>query len=172
MPLQPEFVAVICGVLQNKEMNFLKKTRFFCLFLAGIILSATLAVRGHTPRSGAPQNSNGKTTKAPVDPPKSKTDLTGAYSGNVKITGAFEMSGEGDITITGNFVTIVADGSSQTGRIFAVAKKGYIGVRIHLTHVRDPATGTELILMARATRKGSSLILTPEPKAANTISFK
>jgi hypothetical protein len=101
-----------------------------------------------------------------------QTDLSGTYTGKLKMTGSHEMEGDGTITITGNNVTIESGGMTHTGRIFAVTTRGYTGVTMAFADVQDSATNTNLIVMARARKRGDRLQLTPVPGARNVIAFR
>lgn len=99
-------------------------------------------------------------------------DLSGTYTGKIKMTGSHEMEGDGTITISGNNVTIDAGGMTHTGRIFAVTTRGYTGVTMAFPDIKDTATDTNLIVMARARKRGDRLWLTPVPGARNVIAFR
>ena len=152
-----------------------KKISFIYLVIFGAVLVAIAAVSGVTAeRGGFPQNTNSSTTtNAPSeDVPSAQVDLSGTYTGNIKITGSHEMSGDGTITINGNQVTVEAAGMTHNGRIFPVTTRGYTGVTMYFPDVEDSASKTGLVVMARAKKKGDKLTLTPVPNARNTISFK
>lgn len=101
-----------------------------------------------------------------------QADLSGTYTGKLKMTGSHEMEGDGTITISGNNVTIEAAGMTHTGRIFAVTTRGYTGVTMAFPDIQDTATNTNLIVMARARKRGDRLWLTPVPNARNVIAFR
>jgi hypothetical protein len=101
-----------------------------------------------------------------------QTDLSGTYTGQLKMTGSHEMEGDGTITITGNNVTIEAAGMTHSGRIFAVTTRGYTGVTMYFPDMQDTATNTNLVVMARARKRGDRLQLTPVPGARNVIAFR
>lgn len=101
-----------------------------------------------------------------------QTDLSGTYTGKLKMTGSHEMEGDGTITITGNNVTIESSGMTHSGRIFAVTTRGYTGVTMYFPDIKDTATDTNLVVMARARKRGDRLTLTPVPGARNVIAFR
>lgn len=151
-----------------------KKISVIYLVICGVVLIATAAVSAVTAELGGfPQNANSSTTSAPAeDVPSAQVDLSGTYTGNIKITGSHEMAGDGTITINGNQVTIEAAGMTHSGRIFAVTTRGYTGVTMYFPDVEDSASKTGLVVMSRAKKKGDRLTLTPIPNARNTISFR
>lgn len=152
-----------------------KKIIVIYLVVFGAVLTAAAAVSSVTAELGAvPQNTNSSTTtNAPSeDIASAQVDLSGTYTGNIKITGSHEMSGEGTITIDGNKVTIEAGGMTHNGRFFAVTTRGYTGATMYFPDVEDSASKTGLVVMSRAKKKGTRLTLTPVPSARNTISFK
>ncbi len=101
-----------------------------------------------------------------------QTDLSGTYTGKLKMTGSHEMEGDGTITISGNSVTIESGGMTHTGRIYAVTTRGYTGVTMSFADMQDTATNTVLIVMSRARKRGDRLSLTPVPGARNTLAFR
>ncbi len=152
-----------------------KKISVIYLVIFGAVLVAIAAVSGVTAElGGVPQNTNSSTTtNAPSEDVASpQVDLSGTYTGNIKITGSHEMSGDGTITINGNQVTIEAAGMTHSGRIFAVTTRGYTGVTMYFPDVEDSVSKTGLVVMSRAKKKGDRLTLTAVPNARNTISFR
>jgi hypothetical protein len=101
-----------------------------------------------------------------------QTDLSGTYTGKLKMSGSHEMEGDGTITISGNSVTIESGGMSHAGRIYAVTTRGYTGVTMYFPDISDTATNTNLVLMSRARKRGDRLTLTPVPGARNTLAFR
>ena len=152
-----------------------KKISIIYLFVSGAVLIAAAAASAGTaePRR-VPQNANSSTTmEAPAqDAPSEQVDLSGTYTGNIKLSGSHEMAGDGTITINGNQVTIEAAGMTHNGRISAVTTRGYTGVTMYFPDVEDSASKTGLMVMGRAKKKGDRLTLTSVPNARNTISFK
>lgn len=101
-----------------------------------------------------------------------QADLSGTYTGKIKMTGSHEMEGDGTITISGNTVTIEAAGMTHTGRIYAVTTRGYTGVTMYFPDIQDAVSNTGLVAMARARKRGDRLSLTPVPGARNVITFR
>lgn len=150
----------------NKKISNIYLVVLAAFVTAVAAISVTAGLRG-------PQNANSSTTtNSSQEIVSDQVDLSGTYTGTIKITGSHEMSGEGTITISGSTVTIEAGGMTHTGRIFAVTTRGYTGVTMYFPDVEDSATKTGLVLMARAKKKGEHLMLTPVPGARNTIWFK
>ena len=88
-----------------------KKISVIYLVICGVVLIATAAVSAVTAELGGfPQNANSSTSAPAEDVPSAQVDLSGTYTGNIKITGSHEMAGDGTITINGNQVTIEAAG--------------------------------------------------------------
>lgn len=156
----------------NKKISVI-----YSLVLGGGLIVA-IATSGATAETGrTPQNTNSSTaTNAPQDravaPPSEQVDLSGTYTGKLKLTGSHEMEGEGTISISGNDVTIEAAGMTHKGRVYAVTTRGYTGVTMYFPDVPDQATKAGLVVMARAKKKGDRLTLTPVPNARNIITFK
>jgi hypothetical protein len=101
-----------------------------------------------------------------------QTDLSGTYTGKLKMSGSHPMEGDGTITISGNSVTIESGGMAHAGRIFAVTTRGYTGVTMYFPDIQDTASNTNLVLMSRARKRGDRLSLTPVPGARNTLTFR
>jgi len=161
----------------NKKISVI-----YTVVIGGVLLIA-VSVSGVTFEPGkTPQNTNSsRTTNAPQDTvaapppqesPSEQVDLSGTYTGNLKLTGSHEMEGAGTITISGNSVTIEAAGMTHTGRFYAVTTRGYTGVTMYFPDVPDTATGGGLVVMARGRKRGDRLNLTPVPNARNTITFR
>ena len=155
-----------------------KKIRvIYSLVLGGVLIVAIAAI-GVTAEPGrTPQNANSSsTTNSPQDmavaPPSEQVDLSGTYTGKLKLTGSHEMEGDGTITISGNDVTIEASGMTHKGRVSAVTTRGYTGVTMYFPDVPDEATKAGLVVMARAKKKGDRLTLTSVPNARNIITFR
>ena len=148
-----------------------KKIIVIYLVVFSVVLTAAAAVSS-VPAELGPVLQN---TNSPSDVP---LDLSGTYTGNIKITGSHEMSGEGTINMKGESptmsskVTIEVGGMTHNGRFSAVTTRGYTGVTMYFPDVEDSASKTGLVVMSRATKKGDRLTLTPVPNARNTISFR
>ena len=156
----------------NKKISVI-----YSLVLGGVLIVAIAASGATAEPGGTPQNSNSSsTTNAPQDmtaaPPSEQADLSGTYTGKLKITGSHEMEGDGTITVTGNDVTIEAAGMTHKGRVYAVTTRGYTGVTMYFPDVPDEGTKAGLVVMARARKKGDRLTLMPVPNARNSITFK
>ncbi|MBC8028955.1 MAG: hypothetical protein H7Z16_02495 [Pyrinomonadaceae bacterium] len=155
-----------------------KKIIVIYLVVFGAILTAAAAVSVTAELGPVPQNTNSSTTNAPEEIASAQVDLSGTYTGNIKLTGSHEMSGEGTINMKGEAptmsskVTIEVGGMTHNGRFSAVTTRGYTGVTMYFPDIEDSATKTGLVVMARAKKKGDRLTLTPVPNARNTISFK
>lgn len=155
-----------------------KKTSVIYFVIFGVVLGAAAAVSGVTagPR-GLPQTTNSSTTNA-EDIASAQVDLSGTYTGNIKITGSHEMSGEGTINMKGEApsmsskVTIEVGGMTHNGRFSAVTTRGYTGVTMYFPDIEDSVSKTGLVVMSSAKKKGNRLTLTPVPNARNTISFR
>jgi hypothetical protein len=103
--------------------------------------------------------------------PGEQSDLSGTYTGNVRMTGGHEMSGQGTLTITGNTFNLEAEGMTHTGRVIAITTRGYTGASFYFSDVTDPASNTPLAASVRARHSGSRLSLTPVPGARNRFWF-
>jgi len=130
------------------------------------------ARRAATADAGMAADANVAADAMPSTAGDVQTDLSGTYTGKLKMTGSHEMEGDGTITITGNNVTIESGGMSHAGRIYAVTTRGYTGVTMSFADMQDTATNTVLIVMSRARKRGDRLTLTPVPGARNTLAFR
>lgn len=97
-------------------------------------------------------------------------DLSGTYTGRVRMTGGHEMAGEGTLTITGNTFTLASEGMTHNGRIYAVNTRRYIGAALIFEDVTDPATQTPLACSVRV-RTGRTFSMTPVPGSRNKFTF-
>ena len=98
-------------------------------------------------------------------------DLSGTYSGRVKTTGGHEMSGDAELTITGNTFTLTGEGMNHNGRFYAVLTRGATSAALYFTDIRDPATSTPVVFNVRARKSGDRLTLTPAPFTRNRLTF-
>jgi hypothetical protein len=161
------------------------KIRFLVVLPAVTFLAFAVSV----PDLGAlAQNTNGSTTEneamptdttaaAAQDPdtgtrsPGEPADLSGTYTGNVRMTGGHEMNGQGTLTITGNTFTLESEGMTHSGRVIAITTRGYTGASFYFNDVTDPASNTSLAASVRARHGGGRLSLTPVPGARNRFWF-
>ena len=158
----------------SKKRSILYLVVLACaVFTAAAVATADLGAFAQNTNSSTTDDSAQNTnSSASGDISGDQTDLSGTYTGKLKMTGSHEMEGDGTITITGNNVTIEAAGMTHTGRIFAVTTRGYTGVTMAFPDIQDTATNTNLIVMARARKRGDRLWLTPVPGARNVIAFR
>ena len=98
-------------------------------------------------------------------------DLSGTYSGRVRTTGAHEMSGDAELTITGNTFTLTGEGMTHNGRWYAVLTRGATSAALYFADIQDPATGTPVVFNVRVRKRGDSLTLTPAPFTKNKLTF-
>ena len=70
-----------------------------------------------------------------------QVDLSGTYSGRVMTTGGHEMSGNAELTITGNTFTLTGEGMTHSGRVYTVLTRGdsQRGLLLHGHPGRDAA---------------------------------
>ncbi|HEV3470581.1 MAG TPA: hypothetical protein VG148_14760 [Pyrinomonadaceae bacterium] len=113
----------------------------------------------------------GQETDTGVTSPGERSDLSGTYTGRVRMTGGHEMSGDGTLTITGDQFTLSSEGMSHTGRIIAITTRGYTGATLYFSDITDSATNTPLAASVRARHGGSRLTLTPVPGEKNRLWF-
>jgi hypothetical protein len=125
------------------------------------------------------QNTNSsETTASQVSPGISggtDEDLSGTFTGNVRMSGAHEMaSTPATLTITGNSFTLAtADGvMNHSGTVRAVNSSGYIGAAFRFSDITDAASNNiPLSASVRARRSGDRLTLTPVPGERNRLWF-
>jgi hypothetical protein len=98
-------------------------------------------------------------------------DLSGTYSGRIKTTGGHEMSGDAELTITGNSFTLTGEGMTHTGRFYAVLTRGATSAALYFSDIQDPATSTPVVFNVRARKSGERLTLTPAPFTKNRLTF-
>lgn len=151
--------------------------RFLVVLLFAVFVSAALV----SADTGAPgQNANSSTTEdtAAAAPQQStedlsgeQVDLSGTYSGRVMTTGGHEMSGNAELTITGNSFTLTGEGMTHTGRVYAVLTRGATSAAFYFADIQDSTTSTPLVFNVRARKSGERLTLTPAPNTKNRMSF-
>lgn len=158
----------------SKKRSYLYLVVLACaVFVAAAVATADLgAFAQNTNSSTTDDGTQNTNSSASGDISGEQTDLSGTYTGKIKMTGSHEMEGDGTITISGNSVTIEASGMTHTGRIHAVTTRGYTGVTMYFPDIKDTATDTNLVLMSRARKRGDRLWLTPVPGARNVIAFR
>lgn len=149
------------------------KLRFFVAFLLATAACAALVVADV---GALPQNSNSSTTpedsaQTPGDLSGEQVDLSGTYSGNVTMSGGHDMSGQAELTITGNTFTLTSEGMTHNGRVYAVVTRGYIGAAFYFPDITDPRTSTPVVANVRARKSGSRLTLMPVPNASTRMTF-
>lgn len=103
--------------------------------------------------------------------PGEATDLSGTWTGRVRMAGDHTMDGEGTLTITGNQFTLTSEGMTHTGRVIAITTRGYTGATFWFTDQTDSATSTPLAASARIRRGRNSIAITPVPGARNRLTF-
>ena len=117
-----------------------------------------------TPSGGGAQDTG-------VTSPGEATDLSGTYTGRVRMTGAHEMSGEGTLTISGNTFTLEAGGMTHNGRIIAITTRGYTGATLWFTDITDSTTNTPVAAGVRVRRGRNNITMTPVPGSRNRFWF-
>lgn len=101
-----------------------------------------------------------------------QTDLSGAYAGNMTMTGGHEMSGQVTLTITGNTFSIAGEGMSHNGRVYAVTTRGYTGASFYFPDIMNSGTNTPVVATVRARKRGDAgLWLSPVPGTQTRITF-
>lgn len=147
-------------------------------FLVALLLAAAACAALVVADVGAlSQNANSSTT--PDDSAQStgdisgeQVDLSGTYSGRVTMTGGHDMSGQAELTITGNTFTLTGgEGMTHNGRVYAVVTRGYIGAAFYFPDITDPRTNTPVVANVRARKSGDRLTLSPVPNASTRMTF-
>ena len=100
-----------------------------------------------------------------------RVDLSGTYSGRVSTTGGHEMSGDAELTISGNTFTLTGEGMTHSGRFYAVLTRGATSAALYFSDIQDPATSTPVVFNVRARKSGERLTLTPAPNSKNRLTF-
>lgn len=98
-------------------------------------------------------------------------DLSGTYTGRVTTTGGHEMSGDAELTITGNTFTLTGEGMTHNGRFYAVLTRGATSAALYFADIQDPATSTPVVFNVRARKSGERLTLSPAPFTKNRLTF-
>jgi hypothetical protein len=129
---------------------------------------------GTTPEtSGA---TGGQTAAAPDDDSRGDlsgetVDLSGTYNGRIRTTGGHEMSGDAELTITGNSFTLTGEGMSHNGRVYAVLTRGETSAAFYFADISVGTPATPLVFNVRARKRGDRLTLTPAPFTRNRMTF-
>lgn len=131
--------------------------------------------RGRRPAAAdanaAPETSMGGESGTQERPGGEPTDLSGAYTGRLTMTGGHEMSGQATLTITGNQFTLEGEGMNHAGRVYAVTTGSYTGVSFFFSDLTDSATNTPVVAAVRARKSGERLTLTPVTGARTRLTF-
>ena len=106
-----------------------------------------------------------------ADDTSERPDLSGTYTGHVKMSGGWDLDGDGTLTITGNTFQLESGGATHGGRVYAVTTRGYTGAAFYFTDLSDPATGTSVVANVRARKVGDRIWLTPVPSASSRLWF-
>ncbi len=150
------------------------RLRFLVVLLLAAFASATLALADVGTLG---PNTNSSTTEEPAavqsteDISGEQVDLSGTYSGRVTMAGGHEMTGNAELTITGNTFTLTGEGMSHSGRVYAVLTRGATSAAFYFTDMQDPATNTPLAFNVRARKSGERLTLSPAPNTRNRMTF-
>ena len=100
-----------------------------------------------------------------------RVDLSGTYSGRVTTSGGHDMSGDAELTISGNTFTLTGEGMTHNGRFYAVLTRGATSAALYFNDIQDPTTSTPLAFNVRARKGGDRLTLTPAPNTRNRLTF-
>jgi len=100
-----------------------------------------------------------------------QTDLSGTYTGHVKMSGGHDMEGDGTLTITTNTFQLESGGMTHGGRVYAVTTRGYTGAAFYFTDLTDSTTNTPVVANVRARKSGDRLWLMPVPGTSTKLWF-
>ena len=81
------------------------------------------------------------------------------------------MSGDAELTISGNTFTLTGEGMTHNGRFYAVLTRGATSAALYFNDIQDPTTSTPLVYNVRARKSGDRLTLTPAPNTRNRLTF-
>jgi hypothetical protein len=149
-------------------------------FIAFVVAVADLGTLAQNTNSSAPvdpSESPAATTRGAqdddtgVNSPGEVTDLSGTYTGRIRMSGAHEMTGNGTLTITGNQFTLDAEGMTHSGRIIAITTRGYTGATLWISDQTDSVTNTTMAFSVRVRRGRNTITMTPVPGARNRFWF-
>lgn len=110
-------------------------------------------------------------TDTGVRSPGEAEDLSGTYTGRVRMSGGHEMSGEGTLTITGNTFTLASEGMTHNGKIIAITTRGYTGATLWFTDLTDSVSNTPLAAGVRVRKGRNTITMTPVPGSRNKFWF-
>lgn len=118
----------------------------------------------------------GQTAGAPDDDSRGdlsgeQVDLSGTYTGNLSTTGGHEMSGNAELTITGNTFTLTGEGMSHNGRVYAVLTRGEVSAAFYFADISVGTPATPLVFNVRARKRGDRLSLWPAPFTKDRLTF-
>ena len=100
-----------------------------------------------------------------------QTDLSGTYTGHIRMSGGHDMEGDATLTITGNQFSLESGGMTHNGRVYAVTTRGYTGASFYFPDITNPATNTPVVATVRARKRGGLLWLTPVPGTQTKLTF-
>jgi hypothetical protein len=124
---------------------------------------------GTTPETSGAANTQDDDSRGDLS--GERVDLSGTYSGRVRTAGGHEMSGDAELTISGNTFTLTGEGMTHTGRFYAVLTRGATSAALYFSDIQDPATSTPVVFNVRARKSGERLTLTPAPNTKNRLTF-
>jgi hypothetical protein len=113
----------------------------------------------------------GQETDTGVSSPGEAADLSGTYTGRIRMSGGHEMSGNGTLTITGNQFSLEAEGMTHSGRIIAITTRGYTGATLWFSDQTDSATNTMMAFSVRVRKGRNTITMTPVPGVRNRFWF-
>ena len=127
--------------------------------------------RGRRGGAAATAESVGMAHAAAGDVSGTQEDLSGTYTGHVRMSGGQDMDGDGTLTITNNQFTLESGGASHAGRVYAVTTRGYTGAAFYFSDIKDSTTNTPVVANVRARKSGDRLSLMPVPGSATKLWF-
>lgn len=98
-------------------------------------------------------------------------DLSGTYSGHVRMSDGHDMEGDGTLTITGNQFSLEGGGMTHNGRVYAVTTRGYIGAAFYFPDITNPATSTPVVANTRVRKRGGLIWINPVPNTSAKLWF-
>ena len=100
-----------------------------------------------------------------------QTDLSGTYSGHVRMSDGHDMEGDGTLTITGNQFSLEGGGMTHNGRVYAVTTRGYIGAAFYFPDITNPTTSTPVVANTRVRKRGGLIWIEPVPNTSAKLWF-